>query len=56
MQGFAELDPAAGERIEALARRAGAANQEDFSIAENRTADGELGTDRLDKGGQRNIR
>ena len=43
VQRFAEFDPAAGERIKALARRAGAANQQDLAVAKDRAADGKLG-------------
>src|SRR5205085_10764829 len=43
VQGFAELDPAARQRIEAFGRRAGAAHQQDLVITEDRAADGELG-------------
>jgi hypothetical protein len=52
VQGLAEFDPAAGERVESLARRAGAADQQDLVVAENRAADGELGAGRLDRGSQ----
>ena len=43
MQRFAEFDPAAGERVKALAWRAGAADQQDLAVTEDRAADGELG-------------
>ena len=43
VQRFAEFDPAAGERVKALARRAGAADQQDLAVAKDRAADGELG-------------
>ena len=56
MQGFAEFDPAAGERVEALAGRAGAADQQDLAVTEDRAADGELGAGRLDRGSQGVIR
>ena len=52
MQGFAEFDPAAGERVKTLAGRAGAADQQDLAVAEDRAADGELGAGRLDRGSQ----
>ena len=52
MQRFAEFDPAAGERIEAFARRAGAADQQDLAVAKDRAADGELGAGRLNGGGK----
>ena len=48
MQRSAEFDPAAGERVKALAGRAGAADQQDLAVAEDRAADGELGAGRLD--------
>ena len=56
VQRFAEFDPAAGERVKALARRAGAADQQDLAVAKDRAADGELGTGRLDRGSQGVIR
>ena len=48
LQRFAEFDPAAGERVEALARRAGAPDQQDPAVAKDRGADGELRMGRLD--------
>jgi hypothetical protein len=53
VQGFAEFDPAAGERVKTLAGRAGAADQQDLAVTEDRAADGELGAGRLDRGSQR---
>src|ERR1700712_5161790 len=55
VQRFAEFDPAAGERVKALARRAGTANQQNLAVAKDRAADGKLGTGRLKRGNQRVI-
>ena len=44
MQGFAEFDPAAGQRIEALGRRSCAPHQENFVVAKDGRADRELRT------------
>ena len=55
VQRFAEFDPAAGQRVKALARRAGAPHQQDLAVAKDRGADGELGVGRLD-GRSRRIR
>ncbi len=44
VQGSAEFDPAARQRIEALARRARAPHQQHLAVAEDHGADGELGT------------
>jgi hypothetical protein len=52
MQRFAEFDPAAGERVKTPGGRAGAADQEDLAVTEDRAADSELGTSRLDRGSQ----
>jgi hypothetical protein len=52
VEGFAEFDPAAGERVKTLAGRAGAADQQDLAVAEDRAADGKLGAGRLDRGSQ----
>ena len=51
MQGFAEFDPAARQRIKTLGRRSCAPDQQDFSIAKDRRADGKLRVGRL-KGGR----
>ena len=48
MQGFAEFDPAARQRIKALGRRTRAAHQQDLVVAEDRRADGQLGMGGLD--------
>jgi hypothetical protein len=56
VQGFAEFDPAAGERVKALAGRAGAADQQDLAVTEDRAADGELWVDRVGRGSQGLIR
>ena len=45
---FAELDPAAGQRIEPLGRRARPAHQEHLAVAEDRGADRDLGMGGLD--------
>jgi hypothetical protein len=42
MQGFAEFDPAAGQRVEALAGRAGAAHQQHLAVTKDRGADCQL--------------
>ena len=43
MKRFAEFDPPARQRIETPGRRSGAPHQQDFSVAKDRGADGELG-------------
>jgi hypothetical protein len=43
VQRFPEFDPAAGQRIKALARRARPPHQQDLAVAKDRGADGELG-------------
>ena len=48
VQRFAEFDPAARKRIEALGRRARAAHQQNPVVAEDRGTDGELGMGGLD--------
>jgi hypothetical protein len=52
VQGFAEFDPAAWQRIKALGRRSRAPDQQDFSIAKDRRADGKLGMRWLNSGRQ----
>ena len=53
---FAEFDPAARQGVKTVARRAGAPHQEDLAVAKDRAGDGELGTGRLNGGGQGGIR
>jgi len=46
VQGFAEFDPAARQRIKAPGWRSRAPHQQDFAIAKDRGADGQLGMGR----------
>src|SRR5882724_937937 len=50
VQRFAELDPAAGQRIEALGRRPRAPRQQDLVVSKDRSTDGKLGMRWLDGG------
>ena len=52
VQRFAEFDPAAGQRIKSLGRRARAPHQQNLAVAKDRGADGKLGTGGLNGGGQ----
>jgi len=48
VQRFAELDTAAGQRIETLGWRPRAPHQQDLAVAKDRRADRKLGVRRLD--------
>src|SRR5580698_10883591 len=50
MQRFAEFDPAAGQRVKSLARRACPPHQQDLVVAKDRRTDGKLRVCRLDQG------
>src|SRR5437588_4220655 len=56
VQRFTEFDPAARERIEALAQRAGATNQQNLAVAKDRAADGKLWTGGVKRRNRREIR